>query len=135
MAEEGNPIGGELYICTSCFQLFRDHGEWHDHANGPFPDVMEAEKKRVTIGPGEQIPAGVRAASGECWYPHEELDPEAWTDIKQGDMVYNDEAERVIGIVGHKDANLVDVEPLEGGTVTIERGDFQPLGEYRAVRL
>jgi len=67
--------------------------------------------------------------------PDEDIDPAAWTDIEQDDIVYDDEAGRVVGIVGHRDDETVDVEPLDGGTKTLQRDWFHPDGRYRAIRL
>lgn len=135
MTYDTGPVADCLYICTSCWQLFGTLGEWNDHADGPFANFEEARECRVEVDPGKTIPAGVRAGSGKCIFPDEDIDPAEWTDIEQDDIVYDDEAERVVGIVGHRDDETVDVEPLDGGTKTLQRDWFHPDGRYRAIRL
>lgn len=125
----------EFYVCTSCWQVFASYPAWEAHANGPFADIDEALDARVTLEPGDAIPAGMRVGEGVCWFPDEELDPAEWTDIEQGDLVYDDEAGRFIGTVGHRDDNLVDIEPPDGRTMSVQRDDFHPKGRYRAIRL
>jgi len=135
--EEKNSIsvGGAIYACAACWQVFRSRAEWREHADGPWEDITKAVDYRIEIGPGESIPAGLRAASGECWYPDEDLGTPAWSDVEQGDLVWDDENDRVVGIVGHRDDKRVDVEPLNGGTKTVPRSEFSPDGLYRAIRL
>lgn len=123
------------YLCTACWQLFAERGRWETHATGPFQSLAEADKCCERVMAGEAIPAGVRFGDRECTPPDPDADTTAWTDIERGDVVYDNEAERVVGTVGHRDDAQVDVEPPDGGTVSISRDDFVPRGRYRAIRL
>lgn len=135
MTENTDECESTLYLCKACWQVFSSYETWHEHANGPFADVMEAEKSLQEIEPGSAIPAGVRAGQRKCTHPGEELAAVEWTDIERGDLVYNNESSRAIGMVGHRDDASVDAELWNGKNKTIERGEFIPHGRFRAIRL
>lgn len=127
--------GSYLYLCRACWQVFSSYDSWEEHANGPFMDVMEAEKSLQVLDHGEAIPAGVRAGVRKCTHPGEEIDPAEWTDIERGDLVYDNNQERAIGMVGHRDDASVDVELWDGKNRTISREQFVPNERFRAIRL
>lgn len=132
----GRDFGEEaLHLCTVCWQVFPTFEMWRNHANGPWPDIDSAMPAHETLTPGDAIPGGLRVGNRKCWYPEEEPDPGAELDIEQGDLVYDDEAGRAVGIVGHSDTASVDVEPFDGGTKGIARSRFLPDGRFRAIRL
>lgn len=125
----------EFHLCHSCWQVFSSHPAWKAHANGPFADIYEASEQMTTLEPGDGIPAGVRVGEGMCWHAGGDIDPVEWQDIADGDLVWDDDAERFIGTVAHHDAHQADVEPPDGGSVTLDRDEFHPRGRYRAIRL
>lgn len=124
-----------MYLCTSCWQVFADHDAWHDHADGPFVDLYSAEEAMVELEPGDAIPAGVRTGVRKCRYPGDDEDPVEWTDVREADLVYNDDTDRVIGIVGHRDDDHADVETPDGKVTRVKREEMEPLGPFRVIRL
>jgi len=87
------------------------------------------------IEPGETIPAGVRVGEDMCSYPGEDMVPVDWTDVGEDDLLLHHDRRRIVGRVGHRDDDQLDVETPDGGTETIERSEVAPLGPYRVIRL
>lgn len=124
-----------LHLCISCAQVFTSIADWNEHANGPWPDMESASDSRVSIEPGDSVPGGVMVGHRKCTYPDETPDPVEWTDVRQGDLVWDGDAGRPAGIVGHRDDDSVDIEPFSGGTKHVARSKFLPGNRYRAVRM
>lgn len=135
MTWEPDESDGKMYLCLVCEQVFAQHEDWKEHADGPWAELGEALDKRHVIRPGDAIPAGCRAGSRKCTYPDEDTDPVEWTDIERGDYVWDVTRGRLIGVVGHRDSERVDVEPFDGGSKGLPRECFEPGGRYRAFRL
>jgi len=135
MPEDLDRNTNSVFLCASCLQAFVDYHTWRDHADGPFASVAEAKESLVELEPGEAIPAGARVGEGKCSYPDEDHDPVEWTDIEQGDLVYDQGSGRAVGIVGHRDDQRVDIERFAGGIETCGRGLFAPDARYIAVRV
>ena len=129
-----NETKQKLWFCHSCWQAFATRGAWRYHANGGFDSHDEAEETCTILEAGDAIPAGATVGQRPCSTPGEELDPAEWTDIERSDLVWDDDASRFIGVVGHRDDRTVEIEPPDGGTKRVEREKFTPNGRYRAIR-
>lgn len=130
-----NEMRQKMWLCHRCWQVFAHSPAWSYHAQFGFSDIEEAEESCTELEVGDAVPAGATVGNKECWSAGDELDPAEWTNIERNDLVWDNEASRFIGVVSHRDARTVEIEPPDSGTKQIKREEFTPDGRYRAIRL